>query len=96
MAIDNKPVTRKDLVKAFGDFFEQVLVPYFEEHVSKRFDKVEKKLEEHDKRFEQIDKRFDEMEGNMNRMERTLDLVAEKVTDHAKKIAKLEQISKAS
>jgi len=41
-----KSALDEKLPEAFGDFMEQVLGPYLEEHVEKRFDRLEKKIDD--------------------------------------------------
>lgn len=75
MPTKSQSFTKKDFLEGLGDFFENVLAPYFEEHVDKRFD-------EHDKRFEKI-------EAQLDSMDRKLDLVTGKVMTHDKQLLTL-------
>lgn len=75
MVDNNRPVTKKDLIETLGDFFDKMILPHFE-RIDKRFDKVEKGL--------------DNIETHVESIDRRLDLVTEKVTDHGKRITKLE------
>lgn len=69
-------------MKALGNFFEQVLAPYLEQHVEVRLDKLEG-------RMDALEGKVDNLQTQVNSMNRKLDLVAEKVTDHERKIATL-------
>lgn len=86
---DNQPLTRKGLMQALGDFFEQVLAPYLEEHVEARLDKLEGRVGKVEGRVGSLEEKVDNLQSQVISIDRKLDLVAGKVTDHERKLAAL-------
>ena len=90
---DETMLTNKDLlaigkivdtkiIAALSDFFEQILAPYFDEH-------IEKKLDEHDKRFDNIEKRLYSIEIKTDKIAGKIDGHDEILADHGRQLEKL-------
>lgn len=77
-------LTKKDLKQIgelinlkLADFFEQVIAPYLDKHVEKKFDEM-------DERFDQVDRKLDKMTGRLDRHDSTFN-------NHKKRIFRLEK-----
>ena len=54
-----RKVVKKDITDSLGDFFMDTLVPYFDEHIEDRFDKMDKRFDAVDEKLSVMGKRLD-------------------------------------
>ncbi|MDP3955383.1 MAG: hypothetical protein Q8Q15_03420 [bacterium] len=85
-------LTTKDK-KDISKIIDQALTKYAKDLIKPSFELVFQKLDKHDKRFDKVEKELSEVKSQVNSMDRKLDLVAEKVTDHDRKLARLESLA---
>ncbi|EKD57084.1 MAG: hypothetical protein ACD_58C00006G0005 [uncultured bacterium] len=84
-----KPEDKKDMMNIVCEALEQVVLPILQ--------KIDDKLEQADERFERMDERFDDLENKVDGIERyskphveRIDKQEIVITNHEKRINKLE------
>ena len=89
----------KALSRGLGDFFDHVIVPYFDARLKENdedhdeiFRKLDRNQEEHDEMFV----RLDQNEKDHKKIFVKLDLIEEKVDGHETRIKKLEKTFQTS
>lgn len=68
-------VVDKKIEIGLGNFQADVLIPYFDKYVVKRFD-------DQDKRFDEMDGKFDEMEERFDKVDRKLEKIDDRLDKH--------------
>lgn len=81
-------VVEKKIKDVLSEYHMGTLIPYFDEHVEKRFDGIDKKLVEHDRRFEEVSQKI---EDNNRKIDDLKNGVRRVLESHEKRISNLEK-----